>query len=176
MIKKRIGGIFLIIIIIFSVMYGGKDEKENREISINEDSKVETTTTSNENDINKSTSIPEEKGSNEDSISRDVGSNIALSSDSIEYKGITYEIVEVYGGDLSGERLPNVAVDVGFGDRVYWAFTNDYGQLVNVIADYILLQDDNTEPVNSDGRYFNDEAKVPGTELKNLDEGHVIMW
>jgi len=43
-----------------------------------------------------------------------------------------YDILEVNGGDLSGYRQPNVVVDIGFGERVYWAFTNEYGQLVRV--------------------------------------------
>lgn len=67
-----------------------------------------------------------------------------------------------------------MAVDIGYGDRTYWAFTNEFGQLVYVTADKITLQDDSTEPVNSDGRYYPDEAKVPGTEREDLDEGHVI--
>lgn len=96
------------------------------------------------------------------------------SSDTIEFIGINYEIVEVDGGDMSGDRLPTVAVDIGFGDRVYWAFTNEYGQLVNVKADRIVLQDDKTEPVTSEGRYYKDEARVPGVEQKDLDQGHVI--
>ena len=89
-----------------------------------------------------------------------------------EFEG--YRLIEVYGGDLSGHREANVVVDIGFGDREYYAFTNEYGQLVKVIAKEIILQDDSTEPVNSDGRYYPDEAKVPGVESKNLDEGHVI--
>ncbi len=67
-----------------------------------------------------------------------------------------------------------IAVEIGFGDRVYWGFTNKYGQLVAVIADKIILQDDSCEPVNSDGRYYDDEASVPGTEREDLDQGHVI--
>ena len=85
-----------------------------------------------------------------------------------------YKLIEVDGGDLSGYREPNVVVDIGFGDRVYWAFTNEYGQLVRVIADEIILQDDNNEPVTSSGRYYSDEAKVPGVERDDLDEGHII--
>lgn len=84
-----------------------------------------------------------------------------------------YRLIEVDGGDLSGNREPNVVVDIGFGDREYYAFTNEYGQLVKVIAKEIILQDEKTEPVNSNGRYY-DEAKVPGVESKNLDEGHII--
>ncbi|MFJ8234178.1 DNA/RNA non-specific endonuclease [Ureibacillus sp. NPDC094379] len=85
-----------------------------------------------------------------------------------------YKLIEVDGGDLSGYRESNVVVDIGFGDREYWAFTNEYGQLVRVIADKIILQDDRNEPVTSSGRYYADEAKVPGVESPVLDEGHII--
>lgn len=85
-----------------------------------------------------------------------------------------YKLIEVDGGDLSGYREPNVVVDIGYGDREYWAFTNEHGQLVRVIADKIILQDERNEPVLSSGRYYHDEAKVPGVESQYLDEGHVI--
>ena len=85
-----------------------------------------------------------------------------------------YNLIEVDGGDISGHREPNVVIDIGFGDREYWAFTNEHGQLVRVIADEIVLQDDSREPVKSNGRYYWDEAKVPGVESDVLDEGHVI--
>jgi hypothetical protein len=85
-----------------------------------------------------------------------------------------FDLLEVDGGDLSGYRQPNVVVDIGFRDREYWAFTNEYGQLVRVISDEIILQNDRTEPVLSSGRYYSDEAKVPGVESAVLDEGHII--
>lgn len=85
-----------------------------------------------------------------------------------------YRLIEVDGGNQSGYREPNVVVDIGFGSREYWAFTNEHGQLVRVVAKEIILQDDNSEPVTSNGRYYHDEAKVPGTEREDLDEGHVI--
>ncbi|MDD4564215.1 MAG: stalk domain-containing protein [Eubacteriales bacterium] len=95
---------------------------------------------------------------------------VAVSSQSEkEYKKIVVD-----GGNMSGNREANVVVDIGFGDREYWAYTNDYGQLFRVTANKITLQDDATEPVTSDGRYYNDEAAVPGTELSNYDQGHVI--
>lgn len=116
------------------------------------------------------TLTPKEKISPTASLNTDL-----IKSDKIiKYKGKSYEIIEVDGGDLSGDRLPNAAVDIGFGEREYWALTNEYGQLVYVIADKIIPQDDVTEPVNSEGRYYDDEAKVPGTEQDDLDEGHVI--
>lgn len=85
-----------------------------------------------------------------------------------------YKIIEVDGGDLNGDRQANVAVDIGFGDREYWAFTNEYGQLIRVTAAEIVPQDDTAEPVLPNGRYYNDEADVPGTERSDLDQGHVI--
>ena len=97
-----------------------------------------------------------------------------LNADNTEDMFNGYKIIAVDGGNLSGHREPNVVVDIGFGDREYWAFTNEYGQLVKVVAKEIVLQDDSKEPVNSSGRYYPDEAKVPGVESKNLDEGHVI--
>lgn len=85
-----------------------------------------------------------------------------------------YTLLEVSGGDTRGERLANVVVDVGYGDREYWAFTNEYEQLVRVIADEIVLQDDSSESVNADGRYYDQEAYVSGVEADDLDQGHVI--
>lgn len=94
------------------------------------------------------------------------------SSDNNLFSG--YKLIDVDGGDLSGYREANVVVDIGYGDREYWAFTNEHGQLVRVVAEEIVLQDDDTEDVTSDGRYYLDKAKVPGVEHSELDEGHVI--
>ncbi len=85
-----------------------------------------------------------------------------------------YKTIVVDGGNLSGHREPNVRVNIGFGCREYWAYTNKYGQLVRVEAEAIVLQDNEREPVNSRGRYYPDEAKVPGVERADLDEGHII--
>lgn len=85
-----------------------------------------------------------------------------------------YKILTVAGGNLSGYRAPNVIVDVGYGAREYWAYTNAYGQLIKVTAKEIIPQNEASEAVNSNGRYYDDEAKVSGTELAGYDEGHVI--
>ena len=87
------------------------------------------------------------------------------------FKG--YKKIEVNSCNLSGHREPNVVVDIGYGDREYWAFTNQYGQLVKVTAKKIELQHDGEE-ITSNGRYCRDEAKVSGVESKDLDEGHII--
>jgi hypothetical protein len=101
-----------------------------------------------------------------------VAEEVSTATNDEEFPG--FDLLEVDGGDLSGYRQPNAVVDIGFGDREYWAFTNEYGQLVRVIADEIILQDDSNEPVLSSGRYYSDEAKVPGVESDILDEGHII--
>ena len=97
-----------------------------------------------------------------------------LSDQNLIYNNITYSTLTVDGGNRNGNRQSLVAVDIGFGNRVYWGLTNEYGQLVHVIAEEIILQNDDTEAVNSDGRYYPDEANVPGTEHPDLDQGHII--
>lgn len=118
---------------------------------------------------------PEETKFPEEDIEAEIISSGANEEDGYyQYNGKSYRIIEVDGGDRSGTREKNVAVDIGYGDRLYWGLTNEYGQLVYVLADEIILQNDETEPVNSQGRYYNDEANVPGTERPDLDQGHVI--
>lgn len=138
------------------------------------------TTIVEESDIGKDKYLSKENVNKESAESTET-SNVVTTESSSDNKSDKkedmfdgYKIIEVDGGDLSGHREPNVVVDIGFGDREYWAFTNEYGQLVKVVAKEIILQDDSKEPVNSKGRYYNDEAKVPGVESKYLDEGHVI--
>nr|WP_235822090.1 DNA/RNA non-specific endonuclease [Gottfriedia luciferensis] len=91
-----------------------------------------------------------------------------------EFDYSKYTLIEVNGGDMSGHRMSNVKVDVGFGKREYWAYTNDFGQLIRVEAKKITLQNSKTDHVLSTGRYYSDEANVPGTESPTLDKGHVI--
>lgn len=104
----------------------------------------------------------------------DLNIDFASLNETETFNKANYKVLEVEGGNLSGEREANVVVNIGFGDREYYAYTNEYGQLVRVEAAVIQLQDESVEPVNKDGRYFPDEAKVPGVEHKDLDEGHVI--
>lgn len=88
---------------------------------------------------------------------------------------VNYKLIKVAGGDTSGHREPNVVVDVGYGDRKYWAYTNEHGQLIRVTAKEIILQNDDVEDVNSSGRYYHKMADVPGVgEKYGMDRGHVI--
>lgn len=86
---------------------------------------------------------------------------------------INNKIIDVESCNLSGDRQANVKVDIGYGPREYYAYTNEQAQLVYVQANEIILQSDD-ELAEGKKRYCNDEAKVPGTESKTLDEGHVI--
>lgn len=128
------------------------------------DEKTEKTSTQKENKPEESPVVETDQ--------TDENEETATVSEDDQFSG--YELVDVDGGNLSGHREPNIVVDIGYGDREYWAFTNEHGQLVKVIADEITLQNDETEDVNSSGRYYRDEAKVPGVEHPELDEGHVI--
>lgn len=75
----------------------------------------------------------------------------------------------------AGLREPNATTDIGYGpQRNYTATTNNTGQLITVTAEEIIPQNDDIEDVTTKNRYCNDEAKVPGTDNPNFDEGHAI--
>lgn len=144
-----------------------------------------TETTSSTQDTTEQTAQQDAATSKEVTTNKDVNQSTEQTADAIKdktksiatpandaFKG--YKKIEVDGGDLSGSRQANVVVDIGFDDRKYLAFTNEHGQLIRVIAKKIVLQDDATEEVTRDGRYYSDEAKVPGVERADLDEGHII--
>ncbi|MBM7654561.1 DNA/RNA non-specific endonuclease [Neobacillus cucumis] len=158
------------------ILFTGCSQQNNTETKINktqEVSKKKATTV----EVKKSTLDDEtEKTTSEGEVSPSVPatSTPAITSINGDFDYSKYKLIVVDGGDMSGYRQPNVRVDVGFGDREYWAFTNDYGQLIRVEAKNITLQNSNTEHVTSSGRYYSDEADVPGTESPTLDKGHVI--
>lgn len=178
-VKKIITGIFAVICVVVAINSNSTDNNVQKN-----DNSSKVTITAQEvankelKDSDSVTSISKEetKDNTDSDISKEntetTNSVEETSSDKDIFAG--YTLIEVDGGNLSGHREPNVVVDIGFGDRKYYAFTNEYGQLVKVVAKQIILQDDKTEPVKSNGRYYNDEAKVPGVESKTLDEGHVI--
>ena len=160
--KTKMNYFILLLTIIFIVGCTNLEEASNKDAETNtqEVSTVET----NENS--------EKEETNTTVVDEPVVEETPDPPNNEQFSG--YKLIEVDGGDLSGHREPNVVVDIGYGDREYWAFTNEYGQLVRVVADEIILQDDRNEPVLSSGRYYSDEAKVPGVESDVLDEGHII--
>ncbi|WP_040226635.1 DNA/RNA non-specific endonuclease [Bhargavaea cecembensis] len=177
--KKKLNYLILLFTLTFMV---GCTEGEDAAISDETKSQVETTVNTSDLDEKPVEETDPEKATadtnneNEEAATTAADEAIAeeISDETNDEQFSGYKLIEVDGGDLSGHREPKVAVDIGYGDREYWAFTNEHGQLVRVIADEIILQDDSSEPVTSNGRYYNDEAKVPGVESDTLDEGHVI--
>jgi len=160
--KKNIN---YLILLLSTILMVGCTSVEDGSIIDGETNQQEVTTVSpNENSEKEETSTAE--------VDEPIVEESPTQSNDERFSG--YKLIEVDGGNLSGYRQPNVVVDIGYGDREYWAFTNEHGQLVRVIADEIILQDDQNEPVLSSGRYYSDEAKVPGVESDNLDEGHII--
>lgn len=167
--KRRINGVAygLLVLSLVSVMTTGCT-KEATDLNTDESLPI-----TDESSVDKNKDLSIEDASKENTETSNATTTESNSSNKEDmFNG--YKIIEVDGGNLSGHREPNVAVDIGFGDREYWAFTNEHGQLVKVVAKEVVLQDDSKEPVNSNGRYYSDEAKVPGVESKNLDEGHII--
>ncbi|MGC6583623.1 DNA/RNA non-specific endonuclease [Paenibacillus sp. FSL W7-1279] len=166
--KKKMNYLILILTIIFMV---GCTNVEDPPITNGENAIQEVTKVDKEAEGTITEAIKEPKGE-EKVVDEPAVEETPTQPNNDLFSG--YERIEVDACDLSGHREPNVVVDVGYGKREYWAFTNEHGQLVRVIADKIILQDDNKEPVSSSGRYCADEAKVPGVESAVLDEGHAI--
>jgi hypothetical protein len=160
--KKKMNYLILLLTIIFMVGCTNVEDTSNTDVET--DSQEVTTVETNKNNEKEETVTTV--------VDEPVVEETPTQTNNELFSG--YKLIEVDGGDLSGYREPNVVVDIGYGDREYWAFTNEYGQLVRVIADEIILQDDSNEPVLSSGRYYSDEAKVPGVESDVLDEGHII--
>ncbi|MYL34299.1 hypothetical protein GLW08_10505 [Pontibacillus yanchengensis] len=161
--KKKMSYLFLLLTTIFMV---GCTEVEDTSISDKETNSQEAAIANTDKN-----SVEEEEATTS-SVDESAVEETQTETNNDLFSG--YKRIEVDGGDLSGDRETNVVVDIGYGDREYWAFTNEHGQLVRVVADKIILQDDGNEPVLSSGRYYSDEAKVPGVESDVLDEGHVI--
>ena len=170
--KKKLNYLILLLTTIF-IMVGCTNEEDASITDVETDPQEVTTVETNTNNEKEETvTTVVDEPVVEETPSVPVAEETPTQPNNELFSG--YKLIEVDGGDLSGYREPNVVVDIGYGDREYWAFTNEYGQLVRVIADEIILQDDSNEPVLSSGRYYSDEAKVPGVESDVLDEGHII--
>lgn len=179
--KKKMNYLILLLTTIF--MFGCTNVEDASITDKETDPQEVTTVNTNKNsETDKETDSQEVTPANTNKDSEEEASTKVVDEPEVEETPIEtnddlfsgYELINVDGGELSGNRESSVVVDIGFGDREYWAFTNEHGQLVRVVAEEIILQDDDTEDVLSSGRYFSDEAKVPGVESDVLDEGHVI--
>ena len=184
--KKKMHYLLSLLTIFFMVGCTDVDHTSNTDVETNSE-EVTTVTTDENSQVEEKEEVIEEKEDTTTVVEEPIEEESVVEEQKVEEPVVEetptqtnddlfagYELIEVDGGNLSGYRQSKVVVDIGFGDREYWAFTNEYGQLVRVIANEIILQDDSTEPVTSSGRYYSDEAKVPGVESSNLDEGHII--
>ncbi|MEI4771996.1 DNA/RNA non-specific endonuclease [Psychrobacillus sp. FJAT-51614] len=169
--KKKMNYLILLLTIIFMVGCTNVEDTSNTDVET-DSQEVTTVDTNKNNEKEETVTTVVYEPVVEETPSVPVAEETPTQPNNELFSG--YKLIEVDGGDLSGYREPNIVVDIGYGNREYWAFTNEYGQLVRVIADEIILQDDNNEAVLSSGRYYSDEAKVPGVESDVLDEGHII--
>ncbi len=168
--KKKLTWIIVMILLIAGCNTSTEKPKENKFIYGSENSS---------NELNGQTEKPDKTTQEEKTEERPEENNAVskeepLNAPDLSPKEDGYKVIEVPACSTNGYRESNAKVDIGYGDREYWAYTNEHGQLVRVTAKKIVLQNDSTEEVTSDGRYCKDEAKVPGTENPELDEGHII--
>ena len=164
---------YAILCVAFSLMAGcASDNDATKPVEKTQTTEQKETASKNPEAKETVTTVSKEPEAKETETSKTVSKETSTQSTNDLFSG--YKQIKVDGGNTSGHREAKVVVDIGFGDREYWAFTNEYGQLVRVVADKITIQDDQNEPVTSSGRYYSDEAKVPGVERADLDEGHII--
>jgi hypothetical protein len=166
----------IILLLLSLLILSSCSQQNNTEIKKNKTQEVSNKTAAT---VESKKSTPDgqaEKTTSESAVSPSVPATSTPISTSVngDFDYSKYKLIVVDGGDMSGYRQPNVRIDIGFGDREYWAFTNEYGQLIRVEAKNIILQNPNTDHVLSSGRYYSNEADVPGTESPTLDKGHVI--
>lgn len=121
--------------------------------------------------------MPEPQGYSVNSILNDNTSNGSTSNEAAITPNVdklkTNSVIYVDSCDLSGNRQPNVKVNIGYGSRVYYGYTNEYSQLAYVQADSLQLQNSSTENLTSYGRYCDSQANVNGAS-GNYNRGHAI--
>lgn len=86
---------------------------------------------------------------------------------------LSNKLLEADTCDLTGLRQPNVKVNIGYGKRNYFGYTNQFAQLVYVEAKNLIIQNED-DTLLIKGRYCKNEAFIPGCESPYLDQGHII--
>ncbi|NMA48266.1 MAG: hypothetical protein GX947_00610 [Tissierellia bacterium] len=169
MLNKR--KLLILIVLILSIIFVGcgNDIQPNEIEDLTENKLEEIRTTVEKTE--KSTDVEDKETEEPSAINEPITEESSQDLSNDKFEG--YRVIKVDGGNTSGYREANVVVNIGYGDREYWAFTNEHGQLVRVVADEIILQDHDNESVNSNGRYYENMADVPGVG-NGLDRGHVI--
>ncbi len=73
-----------------------------------------------------------------------------------------------------GGRQSNVKVDIGAGDRSYYAYTNEFAQITYIEADEIAVQDITKESVTNNGDYCDGIASVFGSDTSGMTAYRII--
>ena len=110
-------GIILLLLSLL-IVFTGCSQQNNTESKINE---KKTTT------VESKKSTPDNETEKTTSESVPATSAPAITSVNGDFDYSKYTLIAVDGGNMSGYRKPNVRVDIGFGEREYWVFTNEYG-------------------------------------------------
>jgi hypothetical protein len=128
-------GIILLLLSLL-ILFTGCSQQNNTEIKKNKTPEVSKKTTAADESKKNTPDDKAAKTTSENSGNPSVPANSTPTITSVngDFDYSKYRLIVVDGGDMSGYRKPNVRVDVGFGDREYWAFTNEYGQLIRVEA------------------------------------------
>lgn len=124
--------------------------------------------------VYKNTNIEKQLSSDKNTIETETNSSQKTKTEIEQSPFNGYVLIKEDYCSLNEKRIPKAVVNIGFGNREYWAFTNEYGQLFKVVASKIILQDEITEKVNSNGEYCDVRANVPGAEISDYDKGQII--
>jgi hypothetical protein len=120
--KKKMNYLILLLTTIF-IMLGCTNEEDASNTDVETDSQEVTTVESNKNSEKEETvTTVVDEPVVEEMPSVPVAEETPTQLNNELFSG--YKLIEVDGGDMSGYREPNVVVDIGYGDREYWAFTN----------------------------------------------------
>ncbi|MBM7697435.1 cobalamin biosynthesis protein CobT [Salimicrobium jeotgali] len=127
--KKKMNYILLLLMTVFMIgcteaedtsSTEGGEQPETEEVATDDATKEETDTDSETEE--KDTSDSESNNETKDSTAAEENSTEeSTTTTDDQFSG--YEHIDVDGGDQSGHRQAKVVVDIGFGDREYWAFT-----------------------------------------------------
>lgn len=76
------------------------------------------------------------ESSEESSSEKESEAAVGAESQSVkaEQPAVTHDwdtLVKAAGGDMAGYRVANAVVDIGFGDREYWVYPNEYAPSVH---------------------------------------------
>ena len=120
--KKKMNYLILLLTTIF-IMLGCTNVEDTSNTEVETDSQEVTTVETNKNNEKEETvTTVVNEPVVEETPSVPVAEETLTQPNNELFSG--YKLIEVDGGDLSGYREPNVVVDIGYGDREYWAFTN----------------------------------------------------